>query len=107
MVVVPCPPVIVIPAGTVHAHDVAPKVVVVEYVADVCPHTDVGPEIGSGTAGFLVTAIDAVPLFPQLLLAVQVTLPITVPAVMLTVMVLVPCPLVMVIPVTPVGTVHV
>ena len=107
MVVVPCPPVMVIPAGTVQAHDVAPNVTVVEYVAVVCPQTDVGPDIGSGAAGFLVTAIDAVPLFPQLLLAVHVTLPITVPADIDTVMVLVPCPDVMVIPVTPVGTVQV
>ena len=73
----------------------------------VCPQTEVGPDIGSGTPGFLVTAIDAVPLLPQLLLAVQVTFPITVPADMVTVIEFVPCPLVIVIPVTPVGTVHV
>ena len=68
---------------------------------------EVGPDIAPGCAGFLVTANEVVELLPQLLDAVQVTLPDTVPADMVTVIVLVPCPDVMVIPVTPVGTVHV
>ena len=73
----------------------------------VCPQVDVGPDINPGCAGFLVTAILAVVLLPQLLLATHVTFPITVPADMVTLMEVVPCPDVMVIPVTPVGTVHV
>ena len=69
---------------------------------------EVGPETTPGCAGFLVTAILAAALLGKQLFDVwQVTFPITVPAVIDTVMVGVPCPLVIVIPVTPVGTVHV
>ncbi len=76
-------------------------------MAVVCPQVEVGPDIAPGTAGFLVTAMEVVVLFPQLFDAVQVTLPITVPADIVTVIELVYCPEVMVIPVTPVGTVQV
>ena len=63
--------------------------------------------ITPGASADLVTAKVAVGLFPQLLLAVQVTFPVTVPADMFTCKVVVPCPEVIVIPVTPVGTVQV
>ena len=105
--VVPAPPTMVTPAGTVHKVLVAPNTGATEYVAVPNPQAVAGPDIEPGTAGFLVTCNIAAALVPQLLPAVTVTSPITVPAVILTVIAVVPCPPVIVIPVVPVGTVQV
>ena len=73
----------------------------------VIPQATAGPLMAPCTSGFLVTFNESVTEFPQLPVANTVTYPITVPAVIDTCMLFVPCPLVMVIPFIPVGTVHV
>ena len=77
--VVPCPAVIVAPAGTVHVYDVAPGTAVIEYTFPVEPEqTVVVPAIAPGVAGaalLMVTANVAAADVPHVFVAVTETFP--------------------------------
>jgi len=104
MEVVPCPLLIVHPAGTDHVYEVAPATEEMEYVSPVPTHAFVEPVIvpGEEGGGVMLTDKQVAPLVPQELLAVTHIFPPDEPDVTFTEVV--PCPLFIV---HPTGTVHV
>jgi hypothetical protein len=94
MLFVPCPLLIVQPAGTVQTYDVAPVTAGQEYVPVEPPHTPlVVPVIEDGVPGLLYNANVLAALVPIQLDAVTLTLPDVKAAPKLTVAVVLPCPL--------------
>jgi hypothetical protein len=101
------PDTVVMPVGNVQVYDVAPNTGVIEYVAEVNPQADAGPDIGPEVSGFLVIERLRVALVPQALPAVTVIVDGNIAGEILTVIAVVPCPESIAMAVIPVGTTHV